>query len=98
MRARCQFEPLDEGGPLRLASAEPSLVAHDRPPAVDVSERTEGPADGGRSGVRWIGLDGRSGVAQQGQASEPDRDYRIPAVKRAAGWDDSSVRIRPKMR
>ena len=40
-----------------------------------------------------------AGVVQQGHASEPDRAvYQIPAVKRVAGSDDSSVRIQPKMR
>ena len=44
--------------------------------------------------IRW-----KSGVAQEDQAAEPDRTvYQIPAVKRTAGSDDSSVRIRPKMR
>jgi hypothetical protein len=40
VRARRQFEPLDDRGPLGLVAEEPSLVAHDRAPAA---ERTEGP-------------------------------------------------------
>lgn len=81
MRARREFEPFDDRGPLGVVLAEPSFVAHERAPAAELHrayrrsggrEKRRGPMNL----IRW-----KSGVVRQGQAAEPDRAvYRIPAA------------------